>query len=155
MLIRRAEPDDIDTVVEFNARLAEESEGVRLDRSRLGDGVRAVLEDEGKGLYFLAVSNGGPVGQLGLTYEWSDWRNGVFWWLQSVFVLPRFRRQGVLRALHDHVLGLAEARGVCGIRLYVERENESARTAYSRLGIRPASYLMHEADFVLNRAAGR
>ena len=151
MRIRRAGPADIETVVEFNARLAEESEGVQLDRDRLTRGVGAVLGDESLGLYLLAESDAGPMGQLAVTFEWSDWRNGMFWWLQSVYVRPEFRRQGVLRALYERILDMGSERGVCGVRLYVEKNNVSAQEAYLRLGFDQAVFHMYEVDFVLHR----
>ena len=142
---------DLGTVVEFNARLAQETEGVDLDRDRLRAGVAAVLRDQSLGLYFIAESGSGPAGQLALTYEWSDWRNGMFWWLQSVYVRPEFRRKGVLRALYGHVLEMAKDRGVCGIRLYVEKENRTAQEAYRQLGMARAVFHMYEVDFVIAR----
>ena len=151
MKIRSATLSDLETVVEFNARLAQESEGVHLDTDRLRAGAAAVLRDESLGLYFIAVSESGPAGQLALTYEWSDWRNGMFWWLQSVYVRPEFRRQGVLRKLYAHVLELAKDRGVCGIRLYVETENRTAQEAYRQLGMARAVFHMYEVDFVIAR----
>ena len=151
MLIQVARAEDLNTIVDFNARLALESEGVCLDRARLREGVRRVLGDESLGLYLLAQEGGEPVGQLGLTYEWSDWRNGIFWWIQSVYVIPSRRRAGVLRRLHERVLELAPERGVCGLRLYVDCENHSAKAAYRSLGLNPAGYQMYEVDFVLRR----
>ena len=142
---------DLGTVVEFNARLAQETEGVDLDRDRLRAGVAAVLRDQSLGLYFIAESGSGPAGQLALTYEWSDWRNGMFWWLQSVYVRPEFRRKGVLRALYGHVLEMAKDRGVCGIRLYVEKENRTAQEAYRQLSMARAVFHMYEVDFVIAR----
>lgn len=149
--IRRAQPKDLETIVAFNARLADESEGVRLDWARLRAGVEALLRDENRGFYLLAESDGSPVGQLALSYEWSDWRNGLFWWLQSVYVRPEYRRQGVLNALYDRVLELAKGRNVCGIRLYVERNNLGAQAAYRRLGLEPTVFEMYERDFVIER----
>lgn len=151
MEIRHATLSDLETVVEFNARLARETEGVELDKDRLRAGVAAVLRDQALGLYFIAESGSGPAGQLALTYEWSDWRNGMFWWLQSVYVRPEFRRKGVLRALYGHVLELAKGRGVCGIRLYVEKENRTAQEAYRQLGMARAVFHMYEVDFVIAR----
>lgn len=151
MTIRRASLSDIETVVEFNALLAEESEGLALDKDRLRAGVGAVLRDQALGFYLIAESGSGPAGQLALTYEWSDWRNGMFWWLQSVYVRPEFRRQGVLRRLYSHVLELAKDRGVCGVRLYVEKENRAAQEAYRQLGLDRAVFHMYEDDFVLVR----
>ena len=152
MRIRRAGISDLETVVEFNALLALESEGLALDRERVGKGVGAVLRDASLGLYFIAESDGGAVGQLALTYEWSDWRNGMFWWLQSVYVRLEFRRQGILRELYRHVLQLAADKGVCGIRLYVEQENHAAQQAYKRLGMDRAVFHMYEVDFVIKRS---
>ena len=154
MRIRRAVPADLETVVDFNARLAEESEDLRLDRARLRAGVGTVLGDESRGLYLLAESDGRALGQLALTFEWSDWRNGMFWWLQSVYVRPEFRRQGVLRSLYDRVLQLAAENGVCGVRLYVEQGNVSAQEAYRRLGLERAVFHMYEVDFVIDRNHG-
>jgi len=151
MKIRPATPTDLESIVEFNARLARETEGVHLDKDRLRAGVASVLRDESLGRYFIAESGSGPAGQLALSYEWSDWRNGMFWWLQSVYVLPEFRRQGVLRALYGHVLELAQDRGVCGIRLYVEKENRTAQDAYRQLGMARAVFHMYEVDFVIDR----
>ena len=154
MRIRRADPTDLDTVVEFNAKLAEESEGLALDRDRLRAGVEAVLADRSKGFYLVAESDGRAVGQLALTFEWSDWRNGMFWWLQSVYVRPECRRQGVLRALYGRVLQLAAENGVCGVRLYGEQENGSAKAAYRQLGLSQAVFQMYEVDFVIDRKHG-
>ena len=149
--IRPAALSDLETIVEFNARLARETEAVDLDMDRLRAGVAAMLHDRSLGLYFIAESGSGPAGQLALTYEWSDWRNGVFWWLQSVYVRPEFRRQGVLRALYGHVLEMAKDRDVCGIRLYVENENRTAQEAYRQLGMARAVFHMYEVDFVIAR----
>ena len=151
MLVRRAESSDLETVVDFNWSLAWESEGLELDRPRLRGGVRAVLDDPSRGFYLIAESDGRPVGQLALTFEWSDWRNGMFWWLQSVYVRPDNRRQGVLRLLYDRVLELAKENGVCGVRLYVEKANAGAQEAYRRLGLSRAVFHMYEVDFVIDR----
>jgi ribosomal protein S18 acetylase RimI-like enzyme len=149
--VRRARPGDLETIVDFNARLAEESEGVELDRDRLRSGVANALSDERRAFYLIAERAGDPIGQLMVTYEWSDWRNGVFWWLQSVFVRPEFRRQGVLKTLYGRVLELAGQSNVCGIRLYVERENVPAIAAYESFGITRTVFEMLEHDFVIQR----
>ncbi len=152
MHIRRARLTDLQTIVEFNALLASESEGVKLDLDRLRAGVATVLQDATRGFYLLAETDAGePAGQLGLTFEWSDWRNGVFWWLQSVYVRPEYRRKGVLRALYDRILEMSTDHGVCGIRLYVERENRAAQDAYRRLGLEQTVFHMYENDFVIDR----
>jgi GNAT superfamily N-acetyltransferase len=110
--------------------------------------VRALLEDPAKGLYFVAEEAGQVVGQVMITFEWSDWRNGMFWWLQSVYVREEFRGQGVFRALFEHVRQLAgQQAGVCGLRLYVERENERAKAAYERQGMTNAGYEVFEVVF--------
>ena len=112
------------------------------------------MADIGKGIYFVAetLSKGAPeiVGQTLITYEWSDWRNGNFWWIQSVYVVEEFRGQGIFRALYHHVYGLAKARkDVCGLRLYVDEHNDGARQVYERLGLRPTNYEVLETDFVM------
>ena len=149
--IRQAVPTDLDTVVRYNHRLADESEGIALDLDRLRLGVAAVLGDPGKGRYFLAVENGATVGQVMITYEWSDWRNGCFWWLQSVYVEAEHRRRGVFRALFEHVNGLVEADPeVCGLRLYVEKDNAHAQQTYAAMGLRTAPYAMMQVDHVID-----
>lgn len=146
--IRPAQPDDWPTIVESNCRLAEESEGKRLDRATLQAGVRAVLADPNRGRYFLACADGRIVGQLMTTWEWSDWRNGRIWWLQSVYVHPDYRRRGVFRRLFEHVLRAAESDpGVVGLRLYVENGNERAQETYRSLGMSGAGYFVLERMF--------
>ena len=149
--IRYARPADALAVAAFNACMAKETENLELDRELLLAGVRALLADSAKGHYFLAESAGQVVGQTMITFEWSDWRNGTFWWIQSVYVDPAHRRRGVFRALFHHIL--EECRRACGVglRLYVDRHNRAAHSTYSRLGMRPASYEMFEIDFVLDR----
>ena len=150
--IRRAGPGDSEIVTSFNLALAAESEGVDLDPARVRRGVDAVLRDPAKGFYTVAEVDGRVVGQMMVTFEWSDWRNGTFWWLQSVYVRTEYRRQGVYRRLCEHVLAEAKARGdICGVRLYVSKENQIAQQVYQRLGLRPTLYAMYEMDFVLKR----
>jgi GNAT superfamily N-acetyltransferase len=145
IVIRQAGPADAGGVCEFNRRLAHESEGKDLDRTLLEPGVRAALADTDKGRYFLAEHAGQVVGQLGITYEWSDWRNGWFWWIQSVYVVPAARRQGVFRSLFHHVELSARAEAtVIGIRLYVERDNQPAHATYQNLGLVWTSYHVME-----------
>ncbi len=148
MMIRRATMEDLDCVVKFNAALATETEAKQLDPQVLREGVSKALSDPNRSLYFLAESGGKPIGQTMVTFEWSDWRNGFFWWIQSVYVDPAHRRRGVFRAVHDHVR--REARGhpdVCGLRLYVHRENDRAMNTYAQLGMPQCSYLMCEEDW--------
>lgn len=144
--IRRATPADAAVVTEFNARLAKESEGKALDATTLAAGVAACLADpEIKGVYFLAEQDGVALGQLCITYEFSDWRNGWMWWIQSVYVRAHARRQGVFRALYQHVHELASNDpGVVGLRLYVEKDNTGAQRTYENAGMELGSYIVYE-----------
>lgn len=143
--IRAAGPDDWHTIAAFNARLAWETEQKQLDPEVLAAGVRAILSDETKGRYFVAVADTQIVGQLMHTWEWSDWRNGHIWWLQSVYVHPEFRRRGIFRALFAQLQQEAEHDpGVVGIRLYVEQGNERAHQTYGNLGMDVAGYFVME-----------
>lgn len=148
--VRPAEPADLDQIVQFNAAMARETEDKELDLGSLRAGVAAVLADPGKGRYYMADCDGRRVGQTLLTWEWSDWRNGVFWWIQSVYVAPDIRGQGVYSALYRHILEAARATPeVCGIRLYVDKTNTRASRVYEVLGMEAAHYNMYEVDFVL------
>ena len=143
--VRQATPADIEPVLEFNRLLAKESEGKELDLAVLRPGVAAALADTNKGLYFLAEEDGAPLGQMGVTYEWSDWRNGWFWWLQSVYVRAEARRRGVFRAIFEHIRQQAgKDPTVVGLRLYVERDNTRAHATYQRLAFEWTSYLVME-----------
>jgi GNAT superfamily N-acetyltransferase len=144
-IIRRAVQADAPTIVEFNRRIALETEDKALDIAILTAGVRAGLADETKARYFVAEVEGRVVGQLMLTLEWSDWRNGWVWWIQSVYVHPDARRRGVFRALYQHVHHAASADPqVVGIRLYMERENHVAQQTYLSLGMELSHYLVLE-----------
>jgi GNAT superfamily N-acetyltransferase len=141
--IRQATPRDAATVVEFNQLLAHESEGKTLDLALLGPGVERALADPAKAVYFLAEEQGRVLGQLSYTTEWSDWRNGWIWWIQSVYVRPEARRRGVFRSLYAHLRTIAkEDPEVIGIRLYVERDNEKAHHTYLGMGMEWTSYLV-------------
>lgn len=149
--IRRGQPGDRDALVAFNLAMARETEGRELDRKTVNAGVAAVFQSEDRGFYLVATSTDNKiVGGLLITYEWSDWRNGVIWWIQSVYVEPGWRRRGVYRRLYEAVKTDALERGsVAGIRLYVERENAVAHSVYESLGMKQAHYDMYEVDFVL------
>ena len=150
--IRLAGFGDVETVSAYNAAMALETEDLELDLERLTAGVSAVVADPAKGFYLVAEEEGAVAGQLLITYEWSDWRNGVFWWVQSVYVRPENRGRGVYSALYqDAVCRAREAGDVCGLRLYVERENVRAQATYKKLGMQPTVYEMYETDFVLER----
>jgi GNAT superfamily N-acetyltransferase len=145
--IRAARPGDIDNIVEFNAAMARETERRELDRATLAAGVRAALDDPTKAIYLLAEMDGAVVGQLMITREWSDWRNGEIWWVQSVFVRPEYRRRGVFRALYDSAKSRASDAGAVGIRLYVDRHNTAAQRTYEELGMTMSDYLVMEEMF--------
>ncbi len=147
-LIRPADINDAATIADFNCRLAEETENKSLHAETVEQGVRALLQVPSRGRYFVAEMGGQLVGQLMHTFEWSDWRNGDIWWIQSVYVHSDFRRQGVFRALSCHLEELAQdTPGVVGIRLYVERENDRAQQTYSSLGFERPGYLVMERLF--------
>jgi GNAT superfamily N-acetyltransferase len=148
--IRDARPADAAVIAGFNRRMAWETERRRLDPARVRRGVVALLRDKAKGAYFVAEKNGTVVGQLMITYEWSDWRNGNFWWIQSVYVRADSRGQGIFRALFEHVGKLArKRRDARGLRLYVDAHNGGARQTYTRLGMKKTDYELFETDFVL------
>ena len=158
--VRPASSRDLDALVSFSAAMAMETEARRLDRDRLRQGVLAVLESAEHGFYVVGerhdLDSHQVVGQLLITYEWSDWRNATFWWIQSVYVHPTWRRQGIYRQMHRHVVNMARARqDVCGVRLYVEEHNEKAQRVYRRVGLMPAGYIVLEEDFVLSKDAIR
>ena len=143
--IRDSRPEDWPTVVEFNRLLALESEHEVLNLKRLTPGVKRVLADPGLGRYFMAEEDGRIIGQTMITYEWSDWRNGMFWWLQSVYVEKAYRGRGVFASLYQHIENLARRDGtVCGIRLYVEEKNKPAHAVYAAMGLKPAGYFVFE-----------
>jgi len=160
LVVRPALQEDLDTLVRFSAAMALETEGRRLEQARLRRGTQAVLDSPARGFYMVAelADRKAPrvVGQLLVTFEWSDWRNAVFWWIQSVYVDPAWRRRGVYRTMHRAILERAKSRGdVCGVRLYVERENRTAKTVYARVGLETSAYHVFESDFVLSRNRGR
>jgi GNAT superfamily N-acetyltransferase len=150
--IRPATVHDAEFLVQGNARLALESEDISLDMDRLRNGIHAIFEDPSRGFYLVAEVEGVRAGQMMITYEWSDWRNGMFWWIQSVYTVPEFRRRGVFRALYAHVEQLAQQRGsVCGLRLYVDIHNQRAQETYLRCGMRETAYRVLEVDNVISR----
>lgn len=150
--IRPAALHDLEFLVRGNARMALETEDLALDGDRLREGVKAVLENPTRGLYLVAEIDGTPAGQMLITYEWSDWRNGVFWWIQSVYTVPELRRRGVFHALYAQAEALAKQEGnVCGLRLYVEAHNERAQATYRRCGMKETGYRLLEVDYVIAR----
>jgi ribosomal protein S18 acetylase RimI-like enzyme len=143
--IRDATPADQPLIVDYNSRLADETEGRKLKQVLLAPGVTAILADCTKGRYWIAMVGDEPVGQIMVTYEWSDWRNGMLWWIQSVYIRAEFRRKGVFSALYAHVESLVtEDPAACGIRLYVEKGNRRAQDTYRNLGFSESGYLVME-----------
>ena len=146
--IRDATAADRETVAAHNSALARETEGRALDPDLVNRGVAALLEDPAKGRYWVAEAAGRVVGQIMITREWSDWRNGTMWWIQSVYVHPDFRRRGVFEALYRYVESRARAdEEVCGLRLYVEKGNQRALDTYLALGMVDPGYQVMEVDF--------
>lgn len=145
MNIRIAVAEDVEEIVSFNQAMAMETEGKSLETALLKSGVKGVFDDERRGFYLVAEDDGRIIGALLVTYEWSDWRNGWFWWVQSVYVIPEFRGKGVYSQLYRHVREEAARKGdVCGFRLYVEQENVVAQKVYENLGMKKTYYLMYE-----------
>ncbi|MBL8793988.1 MAG: GNAT family N-acetyltransferase [Planctomycetia bacterium] len=143
--VRNTTPADAPLIVEFNRLLAEESEGKQLDLALLRPGVARALADPAKCRYFVAEENAQALGQMMITYEWSDWRNGWIWWIQSVYVRAEARRRGVFKTLFEHVRAAAQQDGdVAAIRLYVEKGNEVAQRTYQRLGLEATGYIVLE-----------
>ena len=155
--IRDARPGDLDVIVDYNARLAQESEGKALDRDVLTRGVAAALDDRDRLRYWVAEVPDGAhglrvVGQAAITREWSDWRAGWLWWFQSVYVHPDFRGRGTFRALHAHIRAIArESPDVIGLRLYVEVNNDRAQRVYQSLGMKPGGYDVYEELWIGSR----
>ena len=156
LTVRPATLEDLDALTTFSAAMALETEQRTLDRARLRLGTQAVLEQPERGRFYVADLRPEPpadrvtVGQLLITYEWSDWRNAQFWWIQSVYVHPDWRRKGIYRSMHGAIINLAQSQpGVCGVRLYVEGDNHIAKCVYQRVGLLPSSYQVYESDFVL------
>ena len=145
--IRQATVSDAAVIAEFNRRLALETEGLRLDPAQVEAGVAALLRDRSKGIYYVAEAAGQVVGQLMITYEWSDWRNGNLWWIQSVYVKEEFRRAGVFRRLFEHLGAVArEQKDVRALRLYMHADNLRARQSYERLGMKDTRYQVYELE---------
>ena len=145
MNVRKAESADAESLVDFNQKMALETEGKHLDEAVLSSGVAAVFADPGKGFYVVAEDGGSIVGGLLVTFEWSDWRNKWFWWIQSVYIVPEARGKGIYSRLYAFVKDEAAKKGnVCGFRLYVERDNAHAQKVYEKLGMRNSIYFMYE-----------
>ena len=145
MYIRRAVLSDSKALAEFNTDMARETEGIELIPSVIGSGVKAMINNPQMGFYLVVEDAGDIQASLMVTTEWSDWRNGLFWWIQSVYVTEAYRRQGLYRKLYERVKSLAEAENeVCGFRLYVEHYNHVAQKTYQSLGMEETDYKVYE-----------
>lgn len=145
MKVRKAGEKDLSSIVEFQLAMANETEGIELNQPTVEKGVAAVLADSTKGNYYIAETDEKIVGSLLTTFEWSDWRNGTVLWIQSVYVLPGFRRKGVYRAMYSHIKNLVlENENLKGIRLYADKSNLPAHKTYQNLGMNPDHYVTFE-----------
>lgn len=147
-LVRIATLADAETIAKFNRNLAFETEGRKLNLDELVSATRHVLTQPELGTYWLAERRAELIGQLLLTREWSDWLNKEYWWINSVFVDPQHRRQGVLGTLLEHVRKRAHQAPVAAIRLYVDKNNKKASLSYQRLGFNISDYLILESSVV-------
>lgn len=146
-MIRKATLLDLEALVQGNAAMGLETEGLQLDRDTLRRGVGKVLAGEAPGTYHVCEEEGRVVGQLLVTYEWSDWRDRIVWWIQSVYVHPEHRGRGIYRRLYESVLDAARGAGAGGVRLYVDARNTRAQSVYSALGMNGDHYRVFETMF--------
>ena len=137
--------NDIEAITGFQIAMALESEGTILDSERVHNGVTAVMEDESKGTYIVASIEGRPVASLMITREWSDWNNGWYWWIQSVYVMSEYRGKGIFKAMYIKVIEMAKEQNVAQVRLYVDRHNTTAQKVYQKLGMEECHYLLYES----------
>lgn len=145
MLVRKAKSNDLNSILEFQLAMARETEGIELDKDTVKKGVTAVLEDSVKGYYYVAEKDAQIIGSLLTTFEWSDWRNGTVLWIQSVYIIPEFRRKGVYSKLYGHIKDrVLNDSSLKGIRLYADKSNESAHKVYQKLGMTHDHYVTFE-----------
>lgn len=145
-LVTHGNRTHIDSIARFQVEMAMESEGLALDHERVSKGVHAVMEDENKGQYIVATVDEVPVGSLMITREWSDWNASWYWWIQSVYVMPQYRKQGIFKAMYNKVLELAGNEGISQVRLYVDKHNFPAQEVYKKLGMAECHYSMYEVE---------
>lgn len=146
--VRKANSNEARDIAEFNIAMAWETEEKKLNKEIIYAGVKSLMDKPEYGFYIVAESDGATVASLMITKEWSDWRNGLFWWIQSVYVKPDFRRQGIYRKMYQTVIKMAANQpDVCGCRLYVEKENIPAQKTYEALGMSETHYKMYEEEF--------
>lgn len=145
MLVRIAKKTDVSAIVQFQMAMAEETENIKLHQPRVEKGVEEVINDNTKGRYYVAEKKGEIIGSLLTTYEWSDWRNGTVLWIQSVFILPEFRRKGVYSKMYSHLKEMVlQEESLKGIRLYADKDNKAAQKTYKKLGMSPDHYITFE-----------
>jgi GNAT superfamily N-acetyltransferase len=143
--VRTAVPSDYSLIVDFQLKMAHETESIALDEDQLTKGVQAIFEHNEKGKYFIAEYEGEAVASLMISFEWSDWRNSTIWWIQSVYVMPQHRRKGIYASMYEHIRQLAMVeKAVGGIRLYVDKSNEIAKKTYAALGMNGEHYQVFE-----------
>jgi ribosomal protein S18 acetylase RimI-like enzyme len=142
--IRKATLSDAPAIIDFQLKMAWETEGINLAYEIVTPGVNAVFQNQSHGQYYVAETGGNVVASLLITYEWSDWRNRNVWWFQSVYVMPEFRRQGIFRRMYDYIKQLAEEDDIAGLRLYVETKNIRAQKTYKALGMSSEHYSFYE-----------
>ena len=143
--IRKALPEDASTIVDFQIKMAKETENLVLEAEKLMPGALAVFDDASKGTYYVAVKGDEVIGCLLTTYEWSEWRNGTVLWIQSVYILEEYRGQKVFRKMYEHIQQIVEQNDAYkGIRLYVEKDNTRAQKVYTALGMDGEHYKMFE-----------
>jgi len=142
--VRKAKPSDASSIIDFQLKMARETENLSLDPETVKKGVNGVFEDLSRGQYYVADNSGKVIASLLITYEWSDWRNCTVWWFQSVYVVPEFRRKGVFSKMYTNIRSLAEEQGIAGLRLYVETRNINARKTYEALGMSSEHYSFYE-----------
>lgn len=143
-IIRKAKPEDAAVIIDFQQKMAWETEKLILVHEKITGGVTAVLHNPTRGQYWVAEENGMVISSLLITYEWSDWRNSEVWWFQSVYVIPGMRRKGIFRSMYEHIKYEAEKQGIAGLRLYVETNNSGAQKTYESLGMQSEHYRMYE-----------
>ena len=142
--IRKAVPEDMPVISEFQLKMAWETECFALHPETVMNGVKAVFDKPSRGQYWVATDSDEVIASLLITYEWSDWRNTDVWWLQSIYVIPEFRRKGVFRKIYSHIKAEAEKQNVAGLRLYVETNNAVAQKTYEALGMKSEHYRLFE-----------
>ncbi|HPR72333.1 MAG TPA: GNAT family N-acetyltransferase [Bacteroidales bacterium] len=143
-IVRQATREDVPVIVNFQKKMAKETEQLVLNGKIVEEGVSAVFKDISRGKYFVAEDNRKIIASLLITYEWSDWRNSNIWWLQSVYVVPEYRRKGVFREMYTYIKALGEKQDIAGLRLYVETNNIKAKMTYEALGMNSGHYAFYE-----------